>query len=68
MMPRAKAVSAKCYDFDDAGNETKIDFSRMMSIVGEAGYGGYVGIEYEGTRLGEREGILACRSLLERFQ
>ena len=27
MMPCAKAVSAKCYDFDDAGNETKIDFA-----------------------------------------
>ena len=66
MMPRAKAVSAKCYDFDDAGNETKIDFPKMMGIVGDAGYSGYVGIEYEGERLPEREGILACKALLER--
>ncbi len=68
MMPYAKAVSAKCYDFDAAGNETKIDFGRMMRIVSDAGYGGYVGIEYEGERLPEREGILACKALLERFQ
>jgi sugar phosphate isomerase/epimerase len=68
MMPRAKAVSAKCYDFDAAGNETKIDFARMMGIVRDAGYRGYVGIEYEGERLSERDGIIACKTLLERFQ
>ena len=69
MMPRAKAVSAKCYDFDDAtGNETKVDFDRMMKIVLDAGYAGWVGIEYEGERLGEREGIAACKRLLERYR
>jgi sugar phosphate isomerase/epimerase len=68
MMPRALAVSAKCYDFDEAGNETKVDFERMMRIVLNAGYGGYVGIEYEGERIAERDGILACKKLLERFQ
>ncbi len=68
MMPYAKAVSAKCYDFDEAGNETKIDFARMMKIVGDAGYSGYIGIEYEGERLPEREGILACKRLLEGLQ
>ncbi len=68
MMPYAKAVSAKCYDFDAAGNETKIDFAKMMTIVDDAGYHGYVGIEYEGERLPEREGILACKSLLALFQ
>jgi sugar phosphate isomerase/epimerase len=68
MMPYAKAVSAKCYDFDAAGNETKIDFAQMMKIVDDANYHGYVGIEYEGERLPEREGILACKSLLERYQ
>lgn len=65
LMPRAKAVSAKCYDFSADGNETKIDFRRMMQIVKDAGYQGYVGIEYEGERMPEREGILACKALLE---
>jgi sugar phosphate isomerase/epimerase len=68
MMPRAIAVSAKCYDFGPDGNETKIDYPRMMGIVLGAGYSGYVGIEYEGERLPEREGILACKALLERLQ
>jgi L-ribulose-5-phosphate 3-epimerase len=67
MMPHAKAVSAKCYDFDADGNETTIDFARMLDIVKTAGYKGYVGIEYEGARLPEREGILAAKALLERL-
>ena len=65
MMPWAKAVSAKCYDFGADGRETKIDFRRMMKIVREAGYEGYVGIEYEGQRLSEHDGILAAKNLLE---
>ncbi len=65
MMPHARAVSAKCYDFDQDGNETSIDFRRMMRIVEQAGYRGYVGIEYEGNRLPERDGILAAKRLLE---
>jgi sugar phosphate isomerase/epimerase len=67
MMPYAKAVSAKCYDFDDSGVETKIDFPRMLGIVKEAGYRGFVGIEYEGQRLAERDGIVAAKALLERL-
>jgi hypothetical protein len=67
LMRYAKAVSAKCYDFGADGNETKIDFARMLGIVKQAGYRGYVGIEYEGERLPEREGIAACKALLERL-
>jgi sugar phosphate isomerase/epimerase len=65
LMSHAKAVSAKCYDFDDDGNETKIDFARIIQIVRAAGYDGYVGIEFEGERLSERDGIVAAKSLLE---
>jgi sugar phosphate isomerase/epimerase len=68
MMPYAKAVSTKCYDFDQDGNETTIDFRRMMKIVTDAGYDGYVGIEYEGRRMSEAEGILAAKRLLERLR
>lgn len=67
MMPYAKAVSAKCYDFEE-GKETTIDYAKMMDIVLEAGYNGYVGIEYEGSRLSSKEGILACKALLESLQ
>jgi len=65
LMPYAKAVSAKSYNFDAEGNETIIDFAKMMKIVKDAGYSGYIGVEYEGSELSEEEGILATKKLLE---
>lgn len=65
LMPFAKSVSAKSYDFDDNGNETKIDYARMMGIVKENNYDGYIGVEYEGSRLGEKEGIMATKNLIQ---
>lgn len=66
LMPFAKAVSAKSHDFDDKGNETHTDYFKMLKIVLDAGYHGFVGIEYEGGKLGEKEGIIATKKLLER--
>lgn len=66
LMPYAKAVSAKSHDFDEEGNETHTDYFKMMKIVLDAGYHGYVGIEYEGDKLGEKEGIAATKKLLDR--
>jgi sugar phosphate isomerase/epimerase len=69
LMNFAKAVSAKSYDFDEAGNETMIDYFKMMDIVvKQHGYHGYCGIEYEGNRLSEPEGIRATKKLLERIR
>ena len=68
MMPYAKAVSAKSHDFDEAGNETKKDYPRLLKIVTDAGFHSWVGIEYEGSRLPEREGIAATLRLLERVR
>jgi sugar phosphate isomerase/epimerase len=67
MLPFARAVSAKSYDFDMAGNETTIDYRRMLEMVRDSGYRGHIGIEYEGTRLSEPEGIRATRALIERI-
>lgn len=64
LMPFAKAVSAKSYDFDEEGNETKIDYARMLQIVKDAGYTGFIGVEYEGENLNEEEGIIATKNLL----
>ena len=64
MMPKAFAVSAKSNDFDDNGDEKTIDYMRMMKIVKSFGYTGYVGVEYEGERLSEEDGIKATRDLL----
>lgn len=68
LMPFAKGVSAKTHDFDAQGNEIHTDYGRMMGIVFAAGYKGFVGIEYEGSKLGEPEGIMATKKLLQRFQ
>ncbi len=68
LMQFAKSVSAKSHDFDDAGNETKTDYMKMMKIVLAAGYHGYVGIEYEGGRLSEPDGIRLTKKLLERVR
>ncbi|HLF33122.1 MAG TPA: sugar phosphate isomerase/epimerase family protein [Cyclobacteriaceae bacterium] len=66
LMPYAKGVSAKAYDFDAEGNETTIDYKKMLQIVKNAGFKGRIGIEYEG-RLPEDEGIMATKRLLERL-
>jgi len=66
LMPFAKAVSAKSYSFDHEGNDTQTDYYKMIKIVLDSGYNGYIGIEYEGNELGEMEGILATKELLER--
>ena len=68
LMPFAKAVSAKSHDFDYNGNEIHTDFFKMMEIVMNAGYAGYVGIEYEGNKLDEMEGIKATKDLLQKIQ
>jgi sugar phosphate isomerase/epimerase len=68
LMPFAKGVSAKSGDFDEHGNETRIDYRRIMKIVLDAGYRGYVGIEYSGNRLSEPDGIRATKLLLERVR
>ena len=68
MMPYAKAVSAKAKTFETNGEEKTIDFSKMIDIMLRHGYNGYVGVEYEGDDLTEREGILATKKLLERYQ
>jgi sugar phosphate isomerase/epimerase len=68
LMPLAKAVSAKSHDFDEKGNELHTDYHRMLKIVLDAGYRGYIGIEYEGRRLSEPDGIRATKRLLERVR
>lgn len=67
MMPYAKGVSFKCWDFTPDARETTLDMDRMMKIVADGGYKGWVGIEYEGSRLTEFEGIQAARRCLDRY-
>jgi L-ribulose-5-phosphate 3-epimerase len=66
LMPFAKGVSAKSHDFDAQGNETHTDYRKMMDlVVRKHKYRGFVGVEYEGSKLPEPEGIKATKKLLE---
>lgn len=65
-MPWAKGVSAKSHVFNEEGDEAEIDYYKMVRIVKDAGYTGYIGIEYEGSQLSEYEGIVATKKLLEK--
>ncbi|OAV43094.1 sugar phosphate isomerase/epimerase [Lewinella sp. 4G2] len=67
LMPFAKAVSAKAYDFDAAGLVTETNYAKMMKIVQDAGYKGWIGIEYEGNGLTEKEGIKKTIEVLQQF-
>lgn len=66
LMPYAKGVSAKTFDFKPDGTEATMDYTRLFRIIKDAGFKGYIGIEYEGDHLGEEEGILATKRLLEK--
>jgi sugar phosphate isomerase/epimerase len=68
LMPFAKAVSAKSHDFDDKGDEVNTDYLRMMKIVVESGYRGYVGVEYEGAEMPEMQGVPKTIELLRRVR
>lgn len=69
MMPWARGVSAKSYQFDPAtGEEQRVDYTRMLNIVLDAGYRGHIGIEWEGDSISEPDGIKATKSLLERLR
>lgn len=66
MMPYAKGASAKTIDFDAEGNCVETDYARMLKIIKDSGFNGYIGIEYEGEKLSEDEGIRKTKALLER--
>lgn len=68
LLPYAKgAVSAKSYDFDTNGEQPLIDYKRMLTIVKNSGFNGYIGIEYEGFTQPEEDGIRNTKALLERY-
>ena len=68
LMPFAKGVSAKSMVFDEAGNEANLDYRKLMKIVKDSGFKGFVGIEWGGK--GDMEeaevGIKATKALLEK--
>jgi sugar phosphate isomerase/epimerase len=66
MMPYAKGVSGKTHDFDQDGNETQIDYPKMLKIIADSGFKGYIDVEYEGTKLSEADGVKASIALVQK--
>jgi sugar phosphate isomerase/epimerase len=66
LMPFAKGVSAKTFDFDEKGNCVETDYYKMFKIIKDSGFKGYVGIEYEGNSLDEYSGIHKTVNLLKK--
>jgi sugar phosphate isomerase/epimerase len=67
MLPFAKGVSAKTYDFDKNGEQPKMDYKRLIDIVKASGFKGYIGVEFEGNTQPEEEGIRKTKLLLEKY-
>ncbi len=67
LMPLAAGVSLKPKVWDDAGNESNLDYARMMKIVLSHNYHGHVGIEH-GEREREWASIVEIRQILENLQ
>ncbi len=65
LLPFARGVSAKSYSFNDEGEETTIDYGKMLKLVYQSDFDGYVGIEFEGSGLPEPDGIMKTKSLIE---
>ena len=66
MLPKAFGMSAKSFEFDAEGEETILDYHKLLSIIKEGGYTGFIGVEFEGDGLSEKEGIMATKRLLEK--
>ena len=67
LLPYAKGVSAKTYDFDTKGEQPLMDYKRLIDIVKASGFKGYIGIEYEGINQPEDEGVLNTQKLLKKY-
>jgi hypothetical protein len=67
LLPFAKGVSAKSYDFDANGEQPMMDYKRLVSLVKTAGFQGYIGVEFEGNTQNEKDGIRMTKQLLERY-
>lgn len=67
LLPYAKGVSAKTYDFDGNGEQPLMNYKRLLDLVKASGFKGYIGIEYEGINQPEDEGVRNTQKLLKKY-
>jgi sugar phosphate isomerase/epimerase len=65
LLPTARSVSVKAFDFDEQGNAIKTDFKRMFQLIKEAQYDEYLAIEFEGHDMDPIEGIRKTLELVD---
>ena len=77
LLPYAKGVSAKSHEFKLNGEEKSTDYKKMMQIISNSAYEGFITIEYEGAvmnmfgskgnYLDTHEGVEATRKLISKY-
>lgn len=67
MLPYAKGVSAKTYDFNNTGEQPLMDYKKLLDIVKSSGFKGYIGVEFEGNTQSEDSGIRNTVALIKKY-
>jgi len=65
--PWAQVLHAKCREFDETGEDTRVDAKRCLDISRNAGFDGDVLIEFEGRTLDEHTGVVKSIELLRKY-
>ncbi|MDV7105108.1 TIM barrel protein [Vibrio sp. TH_r3] len=66
LAPYTLGASAKSYHFNNAGEETTVDFNKCINILIKNGFTGVIAAEFEGDVMSEYEGTQATLKLLEK--
>jgi len=67
LLPTARSVSLKAFDFDGDGDAIKTDFKRMFELIKAAQYDEYLAVEFEGHDMDPIEGIRKTLELCRRY-
>ena len=63
-LPWARVVCAKIHEFTPEGQAANTDFLKMIRIIKDSGYEGYIAIEYEGEKPSPVEGVRLAQQLI----
>ena len=66
IMPYAKILHAKFHEFDEDGEEVKIDAKRCLDIARDAGFDGFCSVEFEGKE-DQMAGVRKSVALLRKY-
>jgi len=67
LLPTAKSISLKAFEFDHNGEAIKTDFKKMFELIKEAQYDEYLAVEFEGHDMDAEEGVKKTFELAKRY-